>query len=347
MQKRLARSLPGTSAHALPRKARCAFPTRQMRRQAPALQCAAVWSPNDSGEESGKEYDSWRKKVFGMKPKEPGSTVNPCKPDAIDTEWQELQMRGKNSNGGAGPASFSGRIDPASDYGLGLEDSWDLADDAYTPFPGNGGAPAPTDSMAMDQWNASPSLNMAASSELWNRVSMVYILLFGVGAFETEGIYSMRAVMNNDGLPIDTIIAFESQEDAERYAGLLEAAMSRHVPKVGPIDSKELLDFCADSGYNCRLEPSGTLLMPPEYNVGMTDWERSIRLRGGYYNVLAEEPVPSQNDEQSHSERALQQPFQAPTLMNQAGAYFPADVHELEEIKARLERLLPPDSASI
>lgn len=44
----------------------------------------------------------------------------------------------------------------------------------------------------------------------------VYILLFGVGRYETEGIYSMRAVMNNDGLPIDTIIAFESQEDAER-----------------------------------------------------------------------------------------------------------------------------------
>jgi len=50
-----------------------------------------------------------------------------------------------------------------------------------------------------------------------NNVTLqVYILLFGVGAFETEGIYSMRAVMNNDGLPIDTIIAFESQEDAER-----------------------------------------------------------------------------------------------------------------------------------
>ena len=28
----------------------------------------------------------------------------------------------------------------------------------------------------------------------------------------------MRAVMNNEGLPIDTIIAFESQEDAERRA---------------------------------------------------------------------------------------------------------------------------------
>ena len=40
-----------------------------------------------------------------------------------------------------------------------------------------------------------------------------------------------------------------------RYAGLLEAAMSRHVPKVGPIDSKELLDFCADS------VPSSTALL--------------------------------------------------------------------------------------
>jgi hypothetical protein len=72
--------------------------------------------------------------------------------------------------------------------------------------------------------------------------------------------------------------------------------------------------------------------------------------RGGYYNVLAEEPVPSQNgknDGQSHAERPAQQPFQAPTLMNQAGAYFPADMHELEEIKARLERLLPPDSETV
>jgi hypothetical protein len=86
---------------------------------------------------------------------------------------QELQKRGKNTNSGAGPASTSGRIDPASDYGLGLEDSWDLTDDAYTPFPGNGGATAPTDSMPVGQWSASPSLNMAASSELWNRVTTV------------------------------------------------------------------------------------------------------------------------------------------------------------------------------
>lgn len=31
--------------------------------------------------------------------------------------------------------------------------------------------------------------------------------------------------------------------------------------------------------YNCRLEPCGSLLIPPDFNVGVTDWERSMRLR--------------------------------------------------------------------
>jgi hypothetical protein len=37
--------------------------------------------------------------------------------------------------------------------------------------------------------------------------------------------------------------------------------------------------FCSDSGYRCRLELEGSMLMPPEYNVHVTDWERSLRLR--------------------------------------------------------------------
>ena len=52
-----------------------------------------------------------------------------------------------------------------------------------------------------------------------------------------------------------------------------------YVPSVCPIEPRELLDFCADSGYHCRLEPRGSLLIPPDYNVGVTDWERSIHLR--------------------------------------------------------------------
>ena len=32
-------------------------------------------------------------------------------------------------------------------------------------------------------------------------------------------------------------------------------------------------------GYQCRLEPRGTLLVPSDFNVGLTDWERSRKLR--------------------------------------------------------------------
>lgn len=52
-----------------------------------------------------------------------------------------------------------------------------------------------------------------------------------------------------------------------------------HVPSVCPIEPAELLDFCTDSGYSYRVEAQGSLLIPPDYYVGMTDWERSLRLR--------------------------------------------------------------------
>lgn len=52
-----------------------------------------------------------------------------------------------------------------------------------------------------------------------------------------------------------------------------------HSPHVCSIPPAELMAFCSDSGYRCRLELEGSLLMPPEYNVHVTDWERSLRLR--------------------------------------------------------------------
>lgn len=44
----------------------------------------------------------------------------------------------------------------------------------------------------------------------------VYVILFGVGQRDTEGIYSLRA-FSADGVPHETIISFESEEDALRY----------------------------------------------------------------------------------------------------------------------------------
>mmetsp|Transcript_29705 Transcript_29705/g.76290 ORF Transcript_29705/g.76290 Transcript_29705/m.76290 type:complete len:241 (-) Transcript_29705:30-752(-) len=114
------------------------------------------------------------------------------------------------------------------------------------------------------------------------------------GATE-EGIYSLRAINRADGLPTDTIIAFECQADAQRYAGQLEGtfgAASLSKPTVCSIPPPELLSFCVEAGYSVRLEPTGSTLVPPDFNVGATDWERSQRLRAGRFSVLEEEPFP-------------------------------------------------------
>lgn len=52
-----------------------------------------------------------------------------------------------------------------------------------------------------------------------------------------------------------------------------------HSPHVCSIPPAELVTFCGESGYGCRLELAGSMLMPPDYNVHITDWERSLALR--------------------------------------------------------------------
>ena len=63
-----------------------------------------------------------------------------------------------------------------------------------------------------------------------------------------------------------------------------------HVPSVCPIEPAELLDFCTDSGYSYRVEAQGSLLIPPDYYVGMTDWERSLRLRYAVHLIVEQNP---------------------------------------------------------
>lgn len=43
----------------------------------------------------------------------------------------------------------------------------------------------------------------------------VFVILFGVGERDVEGIYSLREV-TEEGMPQETIVAFESEEDALR-----------------------------------------------------------------------------------------------------------------------------------
>lgn len=155
----------------------------------------------------------------------------------------------------------------------------------------------------------------------------VYVLLFGVGEATTEGIYSLRSHCHETGLHNETIICFESSEDAARFSGLLEASMP-HVSTVHTIRSSELIQFCSNSGYECRLELDGSTLMPPEFNVGITDWERSMKLRQGQYQVLENEPTYGDvQDTDSVSNSNLPDGISS----------------QLDEVRSMLERLLPED----
>lgn len=46
----------------------------------------------------------------------------------------------------------------------------------------------------------------------------VYVIIYVEGGADTEGIYSLRSDHDSNGLPQDTIVAFESLTDAERSA---------------------------------------------------------------------------------------------------------------------------------
>lgn len=149
-----------------------------------------------------------------------------------------------------------------------------------------------------------------------------------------------------------------------------------HVPSVWPIEWGELLDFCNAAGYRCRLEPAGSLLIPPDYNVGLTDWERTLRLRQGDWAVLDAEPerrpealADEHEQQQQHSalsafghrgaapdwqtlmaaarareaaEQAASAAAPPPAGAEAANAVELTDA-QLAELKQRLEALLPRD----
>ncbi len=63
-----------------------------------------------------------------------------------------------------------------------------------------------------------PGLDLLAGGAkgIAGELKEVYVILFGVGQRDTEGIYSLRESKVEDGLPQETIMAFEAGEDAER-----------------------------------------------------------------------------------------------------------------------------------
>jgi len=92
----------------------------------------------------------------------------------------------------------------------------------------------------------------------------VYVLLFNTGS-ENQGIHSLK--MGDR----DIVLMFESEDDATRFAVMLEAQEFPE-PTVEEIDAEEIEAFCEDAGYEARHIPQGELITPPDSTVPQMDW---------------------------------------------------------------------------
>ena len=102
----------------------------------------------------------------------------------------------------------------------------------------------------------------------------VHVLLFDPGS-DQEGIHSLEL----NGRTV--VLLFEDRDDAERYAGLLEA-QDFPVPTVERLDREEMELFCSQAGYEARFVPTGflpqtaedrLLIAPPERNMDVSLWQ--------------------------------------------------------------------------
>jgi hypothetical protein len=93
----------------------------------------------------------------------------------------------------------------------------------------------------------------------------LWVLLFNTDS-DNQGIYTRLEGEKN------IVLAFAQEDDAIRYAGLLEA---QDFPSAvtESIDQKELTEICDDTGLGLNIVGTEELAIPPVQNVEETDWQ--------------------------------------------------------------------------
>ncbi|OKH20192.1 hypothetical protein FACHB389_33030 [Nostoc calcicola FACHB-389] len=136
----------------------------------------------------------------------------------------------------------------------------------------------------------------------------VFVLIFNART-ENEGIHSIRKGDSN------TILMFESEDDATRFALMLEA-QDFPTPTPEAIDAEEIKEFCESVGYDWEIIPENSPLVSkvPELNVEETDWQ----------------PDAQKDDTLEDTSRPNQQPPEESELPDS----------EIERIRRKLEGLL-------
>lgn len=103
---------------------------------------------------------------------------------------------------------------------------------------------------------------------------LVHVLLYDAGQ-DSEGIHSLEL----SGQTV--VLMFENRDDADRYAGLLEA-QDFPTPSVEALDREEIELFCREAGYEARFVSDGfvpksdderLMLAPPTANRDVANWQ--------------------------------------------------------------------------
>ena len=116
----------------------------------------------------------------------------------------------------------------------------------------------------------------------------VFVLIFNAGT-DNEGIHSVR-ITNDQGLKGNRILMFESEDDATRYALMLEA-QDFAVPTVEMMDAADVQEFCESAGYDWEIiSENSELAIPPAINVEETDWEANAEIWYTGEDFLATDP---------------------------------------------------------
>ena len=142
----------------------------------------------------------------------------------------------------------------------------------------------------------------------------VHVLLFDAGT-DSEGIHSLEIAGRT------VVLLFENPDDAERYAGLLEA-QDFPVPTVEALDREDVDLFCREAGYEARLIESGFVpsndeerlfMAPPQSNRDVSNWKDEAVSDGGVADQQGVEPAlqgletePESNPELDELRRRLE-----------------------------------------
>ena len=150
----------------------------------------------------------------------------------------------------------------------------------------------------------------------------VHVLLFDAGT-DSEGIHSLEIAGRT------VVLLFENPDDAERYAGLLEA-QDFPVPTVEALDREDVDLFCREAGYEARLIESGFVPSNDEERLFMAPPQSNRDVSNGKDDAVLDHPVSDDWVAEQQGAEPARQGLETEPESNP----------ELDELRRRLEGLL-------